>query len=302
MTPRISVVVTTFEWPEALALVLEALRMQRHAPHEVIVADDGSGPATRRVVEAARARTPVPLRHVWAPDEGFTLNANRNRALVAATGEYIVLLDGDMVPHPALVADHAAAMRPGQYVQGSRVLLGADATRRALAAGRVDARWWHRDLRNRVNAVRLPPLSHALARPVAAIHRTRGAHLAFHRADALAINGFDEDYRSFGRDDSDFVARLQHAGIVRRNLKFAAVAWHLHHGPGGTIAAENETRLLRTLAERRTWVTAGADRHVGRTLDWEAQHAAPDATSDVAGGAAGAAARDMGASTPRHRS
>lgn len=272
MTPRISVVVTTFEWPEALALVLEALRTQRQPPHEVIVADDGSGPATRRVVEAARARSRVPLRHVWAPDEGFTLNANRNRALVAATGDYVILLDGDMVAHPALVADHAAAMRPGQYVQGSRVLLGPGPTRRALAAGRVDARWWHRDLRNRVNALRLPPLAHALARPVAAIHRTRGAHLAVWRDDALAINGFDEWFRTFGRDDSDFVARLQHAGVVRRNLKFAAVAWHLHHGPGGTVAAENDARLLRTLAERRTWATEGADRHVGRALDWEAQH------------------------------
>jgi glycosyltransferase involved in cell wall biosynthesis len=284
MTPRISVVVTTYEWPAALALVLEALRTQRRAPHEVLVADDGSGAATRRVVEAARARSTVPLRHVWAPDEGFTLNANRNRALVAATGDYVILLDGDMVAHPALVADHAAAMRPGQYVQGSRVLLGPAPTARALAAGRVDVRWWHRDLRNRVNALRLPPLARALDRPVAAIHRTRGAHLAFWRDDALAINGFDEWFRSFGRDDSDFVARLQHAGVVRRNLKFAAVAWHLHHGAGGTVAAANEARLLATLAERRTWTPEGADRHVGRLLEWEARHAAGDAprADDVA--------------------
>lgn len=275
MTPRLSLVITTYDWPAALAVVLEGVRRQLVPPDEVVVADDGSGRATRRVVERARARSTVPIRHAWGPDEGFRLNTSRNRGLAAATGDYVVLLDGDVVPHRALVADHRAAMRPGRYVQGGRVLLGPALTRRALREGVVRAPWWHRDLRNRVNLLRSSLLARAYRGPAGALDRTRGAHLAFWRADALAVNGFDEAFRSYGRDDNDFVARLLHAGIARRNLKFAAVAWHLHHEGGGPIAAENEARIARTLAERRTWAELGVASHAGRPLEWEALHPAP---------------------------
>ena len=269
MAPTLSLIVTTYEWPAALAVVLDAVRRQRIAPLEVVVADDGSGPATRETIVQAARDFPVPLRPVWGPDEGFRLNTSRNRGIAAARGDYLVLLDGDMVPHPAFVADHLAAARPGCYVQGGRVLLGPRATARALAAGRLAAGWWTRDLRNRANAVRLPALSTWYRGPQGAVRRTRGAHLAFWRADALRVNGFEEAFTTWGRDDNEFVARLLHAGVARRNLKWAAVAFHLHHRAGGAVSAENEARLARTLAERRVRAERGLDALLPRVAEFE---------------------------------
>jgi glycosyltransferase involved in cell wall biosynthesis len=269
MAPTLSLVVTTYEWPAALAVVLDGVRRQRVAPLEVIVADDGSGPATHELLVRAARDFPVPLRHVWGPDEGFRLNTSRNRGIAAARGEYVVLLDGDMVPHRAFVADHLAAARPGGYVQGGRVLLGPDTTARALAAGSLAVHWWSRDLRNRANALRLPALAPLYRGPQGATRRTRGAHLAFWRDDAVRVNGFDEAFTTWGRDDNEFVARLLHAGVVRRNLKWAAVAYHLHHRVGGTVAAENEARLGRTLAERRVRAEHGLDAQLPRVADFE---------------------------------
>ncbi|MCU0627810.1 MAG: glycosyltransferase family 2 protein [Gemmatimonadaceae bacterium] len=262
MRPRISLVITTYNWPEALALVLAGVRAQTRLPDEVLIADDGSGDATRTLVVRAQDDFPVPLRHVWGPDVGYRLNTSRNRGIVAAHGDYVILLDGDMVPHRALVADHVPVIRRGQYVQGTRVMLEEAPTRRAFATGRVDVHWWTAGIRSRANTLRLPWLSARYRGPQGPLNRTRGAHLAFWRDDALAVNGFDEDFRSYGRCDSEFVARLVNRGIVRRNLKFAALAYHLHHRGGGAPADENHQRVLRAVRERLTWVANGADQHI----------------------------------------
>ena len=119
-----SVLVTTYNWPQALGLVLAGLARQRTLPGEVIVADDGSRADTLDLVLAQAKGFPVPLRHVWQEDLGFRAARVRNLAIAAARHDYVLLLDGDMVPHERFVADHLEAARPGCFVQGSRVLTG----------------------------------------------------------------------------------------------------------------------------------------------------------------------------------
>jgi glycosyltransferase involved in cell wall biosynthesis len=96
---RSTLIVTTYEWPAALDLTLKSIARQSVAPGELIVADDGSGPETARVVERWRGRLRAPLLHLWQPHEGFQLARSRNRAIAAATGEYLIVVDGDMVLH-----------------------------------------------------------------------------------------------------------------------------------------------------------------------------------------------------------
>src|SRR5215510_4962598 len=92
-----SLIVTTYNWPEALDLTLRSVARQSVPPAEVIIADDGSGAATRQIIDAWRERRPFPIRHVWQEDRGFRLARSRNRAIAAATSDYLVLVDGDMV-------------------------------------------------------------------------------------------------------------------------------------------------------------------------------------------------------------
>ena len=113
MTLRISVIVATYNWPEALAAVLRALREQDEAPLEVLIADDGSRDDTRDLVEREARRFPVPLRHIWHDDTGFRLAAIRNKAIAASQGDYVVQLDGDILVHSAFVRDHRMSARRG---------------------------------------------------------------------------------------------------------------------------------------------------------------------------------------------
>jgi len=114
---RIALVVTTYNWPAALDLTLQSAARQSLAPAEIIVADDGSGPDTEAVVARWQERLATPLLHVWQADEGFRLARSRNRAIAAARGDYVIIVDGDMVLHRHFIADHARAARRGCFIQ-----------------------------------------------------------------------------------------------------------------------------------------------------------------------------------------
>lgn len=130
---RLSLALTTYERPDALAAVLGSLSAQRCAPDEVIVADDGSGTPTRTVVESFRSKAPYPVHHVRQEHEGFRVARLRNAAIARTTGDYVVFIDGDMVLHPQFIADHRRFARPGAFTQGTRVPLDAAATSAILS-------------------------------------------------------------------------------------------------------------------------------------------------------------------------
>jgi glycosyltransferase involved in cell wall biosynthesis len=258
-------VIATYEWPEALAAVLASVRRQAVPPTEVVVADDGSREPTRRVIEEARAGLPCPLVHVWHPDEGFKLAQIRNKAVARARGAYVIQIDGDMVLHPGFVEDHLAAAEPGRFVGGSRAILDAEASRRLLAGGAPPG-LLSPGVRNRLNAVRLPALAAALARvvPAGGLKSVRGGNMGFWRDDFVAVNGYDEAFTGWGREDTDLVARFYRRGLRRRWFKLRGVAWHLHHREASRAAlGRNEEILERALASGRDRCEAGIDRWLG---------------------------------------
>lgn len=261
----VSVIVTTYNWPQALALVLKALARQSRLPAEVIVADDGSREDTRAMlVETARG-FPVPLRHSWQEDLGFRAARSRNRAIAAATGDYVLMLDGDMVPHRDFVADHLRYAEAGSFVQGSRVLTSPALSQRMLRDGVIDLGVFTPQLERRRNALRSTWLASLnLRRSGRRKPRAiKTCNQGWFRADLLKVNGFDERMEGWGREDSELAWRAWHAGVVPRHLRFAALAWHLYH-PERHEEGEspNEVYLRETIASGKQRAERGVDQHV----------------------------------------
>lgn len=261
---RLSLIVTTYNRPDALGLVLKSALSQRRAPEELVVADDGSQGETRALVEEVARRAPFPVRHCWHEDRGFRLAEIRNRAIAMVQGTYLVMVDGDLVLDPCFLLDHVQAARPGRMVQGGRVMLSEAVTRDALSSGRIEFGPFEPGTRNRKNAVRNRFLSALASHRSRDPYRVRGANLAFWREEVVRVNGFDEQFVGWGREDSEFVARMQYAGMERLNLKFAAVAYHLWHAEASrALLPRNQEILERTLLTRATRCASGIDRHLG---------------------------------------
>lgn len=260
---RISVAVITYNWPEALERVLAALAAQSELPCEVIVTDDGSGPATRELIERIAPDYPVRLVHLWQPDDGARMSRARNRAIAAAQGDYVILLDGDMVAERHFIADHRAFARPGCFVQGSRVLTDAALTRRMLDRDLAMPGFFSRGLERRRHTLRLPALARWYARPGTKRRGVKSCNMGFWRADLLRINGFNEAMTGWGREDTELVARALHSGLFRRDVRFSALATHLYHRTRKhLIDNPNDCIVDDTRARRLTWCDLGLNQHL----------------------------------------
>jgi glycosyltransferase involved in cell wall biosynthesis len=237
MAELISVIVTTYNREDALGAVLRALSRQSEQGFEIIVADDGSRPATAGVVETWMSSMRVPLRHVWQEDRGFRAAEARNRAIRASTGSYCIFLDGDCITRPDFVAAHRRLAEPGYFVTGNRVLLSSALSERILAGGLEPERWGLADFlaqRWRGDVNRIAPL---LGLPLGRLRKlggrrwqgARSCNVACLRDDLERVDGFDAMFAGWGREDSDLFVRLIRSGVRRKDGRFAIGVLHLWH-------------------------------------------------------------------------
>ncbi|MBU0946765.1 MAG: glycosyltransferase, partial [Proteobacteria bacterium] len=103
---RTSLIITTYNWKEALELSVRSVFKQTHLPSEIIIADDGSKSDTRQLIESLQKISPVNIVHSWQQNKGFRLSRSRNKALSIAQGNYIILIVGDILIEENFIADH----------------------------------------------------------------------------------------------------------------------------------------------------------------------------------------------------
>jgi glycosyltransferase involved in cell wall biosynthesis len=258
--PGLSLVVAVYNDVRALGLIFLALDRQTFTDFELIVADDGSGPAVAEFV-ASRGRTSrYAVRHLWHEDAGFRKNAILNRAVAAARSPYLVFIDGDCIPHRRFLEDHARHAGPEAVLCGRRVNLGEEMSRRidaeAVSSGRferVGPGLLVDGLRGRStwieDAVRVEhPFLRRLLHP--GPPAILGCNFSVRRDWLERINGFNEDYRGPGLgEDSDIAFRLGLAGARLRSLRNLAVLFHLHH-PRTGVGEQNKNLYDRVVASR----------------------------------------------------
>jgi glycosyltransferase involved in cell wall biosynthesis len=242
---RLAVVVPTYNRPHFLRRCLEGYLHQGLPPDELVVADDGSGPETAALVAEVAAAASFPVRHVWHEDRGFRAAAIRNRGVAATDADYLLFTDDDCIPARRFVDDHRAAAERGCFVQGHRVLVEPEATatfdHRDLTPVRLLSLAARGELGNAKHCVRLPwPVVHR-SRSLVGV---RSCNLAVWRDDFLAVNGFNEAFEGWGKEDSELVVRLFHQGIARKDVRFQAAVFHLHHPEFDRGRLERNIRML----------------------------------------------------------
>lgn len=248
----ISVVVTTYNRSDALLAVLAGLSHQLDRNFEVIVADDGSRAEQQRLLLDSGVAKALRVTHVWHPDVGFTASRVRNRGVAAARGEYIVFLDGDCVPEVDFIFRHRQLAQRGFFVNGSRVLLSAALTRRVIdgqeQVSTQPASWWLRqrlrgDASKLTHLLRLPDGSWRVQRAFS-WKGIRSCNLGVWRSDFERVDGFDESFVGWGHEDADFVLRLHHAGVARKNGFCATEVFHLWHPEASRSQESHNARLV----------------------------------------------------------
>ena len=264
--PELSIIITTYEWPEALHVLLCALADQNDGSFEVVVADDGSGPPTASVVADWRGRGLFHVEHVWQPDDGWRKSRILNAAALAARGRYLIFLDGDSIPRSRFLGALRRCMLPGWFVASKRLHLSRGLSRNVLERHEPVWRWsvarWIARAPREVLGGEREAASVGLLVPIRDRRRpwrpdqaefsppyeAYGFCFGTWRSDFERVNGFDMRFEGWGGEDEDIAARLRTAGVRCGWPGPKATMLHLWHEEKRGTMPSNKPLVRETLA------------------------------------------------------
>lgn len=253
--PLASIIMTTYNAPKHLELALAGLQMQTERDFELHIADDGSTSETSEIVEQFMERASFPVVYSWQQDLGYRKTKILNEAIRKAKADYFIFVDGDCVCHKDFIRNHLKYRQKGFYLAGRRVELGPkfsahltpDMVLRGalnrinlslmLSCARKDSEYLHRSI-----AVYNPTLRRYLK--MEKVDDLKGCNFSVDRESLFKVNGFDEDFEGYAREDTDLELRLQYLGLKIKSLKGLAIQYHVWHDR--LPESENNKRKLRS--------------------------------------------------------
>lgn len=261
--PSCTLVTPTYNWPQALELLLLSAAQQTVLPNEVIVADDGSREDTRELIKKFQETFPVPLIHVWHEDIKNRKPAIMNKAIARAKYDYIVEIDGDIIMNRHFIEDHLTYAEKGQYLFGSRVNIQEGLLPELFEKKITHFDFFSKGIKKRTRALRLPFFMNFTKTINERSDKLRGCNMSFWKKDFIAVNGFNEGLTGWGQDDSELIERLHNLGIVGKRLKHTGIAYHIYHKEqskthiGHNLKIEEEAK-----AKKLTFIEKGINQYL----------------------------------------
>ncbi len=235
--PSISVIISTYNQPKWLEKVLWGYSVQTYKDFEIIIADDGSEEQTAHLISSFKEYFPVPLQHLWHEDKGYRRQEILNIAITKARHDYIIMTDGDCIPHKNMVAIHAKHAKKGYFLSGGyckvSMKLSNAITREAILAGDCFRLRWLRkiDTIGFSQALKLGAkglLAHLLNHLTPTRRTFNNCNSSAWKADIVAINGYDERMK-YGGSDVELGDRLKNNSIKAIQVRHTALCIHLDH-------------------------------------------------------------------------
>ena len=261
-----ALLISTYNWPQALNLVLKSVEKQSVIPDEVLIADDGSGEDTKQLVDRYQLNGTLHIKHFWQEDQGFRKAQILNKAIAASTADYIIQVDGDCILHPHHVKDHLSHAEPGVYLYGSRVNMQEKHLSLLFKNNQIDFTPFSKGIKKRTRAIYAPALSNNY-KPAPGVHRKmRGCNVSYWRKDILKVNGYDERYTGWGREDSELAWRIANTGVQGKRLRYAGIVYHIWHAEKSKNNLQrNDAMEQQTIDSKSIWTDYGIDKYLNAT-------------------------------------
>lgn len=260
---EVVLLISTYNWPEALELVLKSALSQSVSPSEILIADDGSYEQTKLLIQEFQKISLIPICHIWQEDLGFRKSKILNKAIAITKSEYIIQIDGDCIVHKNFVEDHIKASQKGVYLYGSRVNILPVFVADILAKKQVDFNLFSKEIKNKSRSIHIPFLSKFYKTKTGISKKFRGCNVSYWRDDFIAVNGYNEDFEGWGREDSDLVIRMGNNGVQSKRLRYAGIVFHIYHKINSKENFElNNAIQNETILKKHTIISKGINQYL----------------------------------------
>lgn len=242
-----TLLISTYNWPQALEMCIISVMKQTVLPNEIIIADDGSTPQTKELIDNFRSKINIPIIHLWHKDEGFRKTIILNEAIRNSSYDYIIQTDGDIILHRRFIEEHLQQAQPEFFIRGSRILLDEKHTKQYITTQKTNLHFLSAGVQHRFNAIH----STLLSILIVAISNKQspdnviGCNMSFFKKDFVAVNGYNNDITGWGREDGELAARLINNGIFKKQVKNKAIAFHMFHGHFSRDRDEINMQILK---------------------------------------------------------
>jgi glycosyltransferase involved in cell wall biosynthesis len=258
-----SLIISTYNWPEALRLVLKSLNNQSIFPDEAIIADDGSGISTKNLVEEEKTKFSFPIKHIWHKDNGFRKAEILNKAIAKSIGNYIIQVDGDCIMHNRFIENHLSFSGKNTYLYGSRVNIQKNHLDLLFYKEQVHFSFFSKGIKKRGRTLYILILANLIKAKNSFSHKFRGCNTSFYKKDFIAVNGYNEDFKGWGREDSELAFRFHNFGLLSKRLKFQGIVYHIFHNEKSKNNLEKNNNIeLETIENKRVWTENGINKYL----------------------------------------
>lgn len=267
-TPQISIIISTYKVVEWLKKTLWGYSVQTYKDFEIIIADDGSGKATKQLIADFQNKYSFPIVHIWQEDNGFQKSTILNKAILESKSNYILVSDGDCVPRKDFVANHIKFREEGYFLSGGYFKLPMDISESISKKDIFDQRCFNlkwlktRGLKSSIKNKKLTAegFQEKFFNAITPTNASWNGHNSSGwKKDILAINGFNEQMQ-YGGEDRELGERLFNNGIKSKQIRYSTICLHLDHARGYKTKAsieKNQGIRARTKSEKRTWTLHG---------------------------------------------
>jgi len=260
---KVALLIATYNWPEALELVLKSVTSQTKQPNEVLIADDGSSKETKKVIEDIRAISTINITHIWHEDDGFRKTIILNKTIAKTNCDYIIEVDGDCILHPNFIEDHIRFSKPNVYLYGSRVTIKEDYLNELFSSKNCSFNLFSKGINKKTRALRIPLFSSFYSEKNELSRKLRGCNLSFWKKDFIAVNGYNEEMTGWGREDSELIVRMMNNGIKGRRIRYAGIVYHIWHKTlSKNSLNKNDLIQKEAISNDIKWCKEGVDKYL----------------------------------------
>jgi hypothetical protein len=260
---KTALLISTYNWEKALDLIFESILIQTKMPDEILIADDGSKNITKELIDEFTSKIKIPVKHFWQEDIGFRKSRILNIAVAKSNSDYIIQIDGDCILNKNFINDHVSHASKKTYLYGSRVNILPKYVNAIFDLKKIFFTIFSKEVKNKTRTLHFPFLSRIYKKHDGISKKFRGCNVSYWRSDFLAINGYNEDFEGWGREDSDLAIRMSNFGVKAKRLRYVGIVYHIHHKTNSKDSlGTNDLIQEKTIQEKIIRCKKGVDQYL----------------------------------------